>query len=460
MKRILSLMLVLVIMLSSVACNTASEISGSETKEKEPSAETPIETPKENTEATPDETPAETPAETVDEAKLDDPIDLLSENVSITVVIPASADRHVNYASDSFINGVRLLTGAQIALGTTEQEVEILIGDTGRSESVELKKTLADGEFAVKLMGKKLVVVATDDAFLYEAVGVILDFIKIEDNADVSEGKILLKRSIDIKQAGDKSNYLYLFSKSDTVTAKGEHTVDLPLPSSAVIHTQGGCFDGKYFYQSFIRPDGGDETNNKVIIVKYDFETMKPVAQSEILMLNHANDITYNAELNLIAVANHGPNKSKLTFLDPETLTVLYTKAVLACYSVTYNHERDMYATGLSGGQNLRRYKGDLVFDSSLKIIYQTPKTVNYTTQGITSDENFIYCVLWDGEGYGTDKFQNVITVYDWYGNFVGIINIDVGGLEPENIIIDNGVIYVTCHTSRGARMFKINIVG
>jgi hypothetical protein len=50
---------------------------------------------------------------------------------------------------------------------------------------------------------------------------------------------------------------------------------------------------------------------------------------------------------------------------------------------------------------------------------------------------------------------QNVITVYDWEGNFVTIIELNVGSIEPENISVVNGEIFVTCH-SGGAKIFRI----
>ena len=451
MKKIIVLILVLATALSIIACNNTPPATSGKTDPVETPAETPAESPDE----TPAETPKETPAETKDEAKLDSPIDLLG----IKVVIPATADRHVKYAYDAFINGVRRMTSSEITLSTAEQEIEILIGNTGRPETETLKATLGEDEYAVKLMGKKLVVVATDDAFLYEAVVALLDFMRIEDNADVAEGKLTLKRAIDVKQAGNKESYVYLFSKSDTISAQGKIYNTFNVPDKDIRACQGGCIANGYYYQGYIWRDKGDESTNKVIIVKYDFEKKTKVAQSEILSLNHCNDLTYNAELNLIAIINHGPNANLITFLDPDTLEIVRTQRINAhIYSLTYNYERDRYMTGLSGGQDLRSWFGDFSYDVKAKRIPATPKTVNYTTQGICSDENFVYCVLWDSKGYGTPKFQNVITVYDWYGNFVGIININVTKLEPENISIVDGTIYVTCHSSTGARVFRMKI--
>ena len=64
--------------------------------------------------------------------------------------------------------------------------------------------------------------------------------------------------------------------------------------------------------------------------------------------------------------------------------------------------------------------------------------------------------MLWDGRNKGKPTFQNIIAVYDWYGNRVGIIKFNVGVIEPENISSIDGVLYVTFSTSTGAQVFKM----
>ena len=96
-----------------------------------------------------------------------------------------------------------------------------------------------------------------------------------------------------------------------------------------------------------------------------------------------------------------------------------------------------MYVVGRNS-QNLCFINSDFTF-ADIDQALSTTLSYGHTTQGICSDDNFIYCALWDNEKKNTPEFQNIITVYDWYGNFVGIINIDIGKIEPENISIVNG---------------------
>ncbi len=197
---------------------------------------------------------------------------------------------------------------------------------------------------------------------------------------------------------------------------------------------QGGYTDGTYHYQLFIKKDtASDEENNIVRLVKYDLESGQQVQVSDPLPLNHANDLTYNAKRGVFVAVHNNPNRKWVSLIDPETLTVIETvKMDVKIYSISYNEARDQYVVGLSGGQTFRFLDAD--FKPVDDVIYEpTELTKGYTTQGATSDENFIYFVLYN---------QNVITVYDWDGNFVTLIKLTVEG-EPENLSVVGGDIYV-----------------
>ena len=56
---------------------------------------------------------------------------------------------------------------------------------------------------------------------------------------------------------------------------------------------------------------------------------------------------------------------------------------------------------------------------------------------------------------------QNVVAVYDWYGNYVGTINMWLNKKEPENISIVNGEIFVLAHvTGTGGVIYKVTPIG
>lgn len=211
--------------------------------------------------------------------------------------------------------------------------------------------------------------------------------------------------------------------------------------------SQGGYTDGKYHYQLFIKKDkDSDEENNIVRLVKYDLEEGKQVAVSDPLPLNHANDLTYNPKRGVFVAVHNNPHRKWVSLIDPETLTVTETIQMdVKIYSISYNEARDQYVVGLSGGQTFRYLDAD--FQPVDDVIFQpTPLTEGYTTQGASSDENFIYFVLYN---------QNVITVYDWDGNFVSLIKLTVEG-EPENLSVVNGTIYVATGQSGTTTVYEL----
>ena len=46
------------------------------------------------------------------------------------------------------------------------------------------------------------------------------------------------------------------------------------------------------------------------------------------------------------------------------------------------------------------------------------------------------------------DDFQNLVAIYDWDGNYCGVLEFNVGVQEPESISILNGEIYAVCGKS------------
>lgn len=216
------------------------------------------------------------------------------------------------------------------------------------------------------------------------------------------------------------------------ITAAGTTLAVIPEPYGCTTE-QGGYFDGRYWYQAFILRDYEEnEKNNQVRIVKWDMETGEAVKISEALPLNHANDITYNAKRNVLLVVHNNPNRTKVSLVDPDSLELIET-VTLPCkiYCISYNEARDQYVVGRSGGQSFCILHAD--FTMASETFEPTPDTKGYTTQGCTSDDRFIYFVLYN---------QNCITVYDWDGTFIRTIRLSVNG-EPENISVIGNKLYV-----------------
>lgn len=227
---------------------------------------------------------------------------------------------------------------------------------------------------------------------------------------------------------------------SDTlVVSSMEEVFSYNMPEGAS-SGQGGCTDGKYYYQAFIELTGDDELTNKCTIQKIDMETGEVIKTSEPIQTNHSNDITYNSKLGCLVVVHNKPCYNCVTYIDPDTLEHIETVPTDYFYvSMDYNASKDKYVAGMAFSQNFRILDSD--FNAVTDVLKASSKTKSSTMQGMSSDDEFIYFGLFN---------PNVISVYDWEGNFVTLIKTDVPN-EPENISVIDGEIYITsCRNGRG----------
>lgn len=201
---------------------------------------------------------------------------------------------------------------------------------------------------------------------------------------------------------------------------------------------QGGCIVDGYLYQAFIEMnDETDELTNKCIIQKIDIQTGNIDKESKELQLCHANDITYNSTLGCLVLIQNQPVANSITLIDMETLEVKEQFAIdHFMFAISYHAGTEQYVIGQTQGKTFR------ILDSDFKAISNvfSPNSVtnSSTTQGMTSDDAYIYFAL-----YGPNK----VAVYDWDGNFVTAIELNElypsERFEPENISVIDGELYV-----------------
>ena len=384
------------------------------------------------------------------------------------IQLPKDSPAHVLYAKDRLLYYVQEKTGASLRSGTKERtDVPTLtIGNDIDDLSTGQCADLEGDVFRIFAAEQRITVVATNEAFLYDAIDHLIE----KMTYDEATNTLKLSGKLDATKEGDKSSLRYMFTQSKTVgtTESIECTVPF-LPgadgvlgtSDDVTGTQGGCRLGNYQYQCIIKNDAAsNQMNNITYVVKYDLTTKQTVACSELLDLNHANDITYNEKTGELVIVHNTPRPKMLTFMDPDTLAVTRRVELPGeIYAITYNAARDIYMVGVSGGQRLRPISAD--FENLTSVPYDaTPTTSLCTTQGICSDDTFIYCALYDGKFKNSPNMQNCITVYDWYGNYVGTINMWLDKKEPENISIVNGEFFVLAHVSgTGGVIYRVTPV-
>lgn len=286
-----------------------------------------------------------------------------------------------------------------------------------------------------------------------------LSMVACGDNGDVDSNKEETKFENNhepvVEPNTSEANVTLMKSSDTLVPTAAEELFKIDAPTADICGTQGSTTDGKYWYQGFYRrDDGSNQANNDCMILKVDMETGKVVAQSEIMQLNHINDITYNSRLGYLVVCHNAPFANVISYVDAETLTLVDTFAIdYFIYSINYSAERDMYVAGNSNSQTFRIMDAD--FKMVGEIIEPTSRTASCTTQGGAVDDDFIYFTLY---------FPNVISVYDWDGNFVTLIELEeaipTNLYETESMTVLNGEIYVGCAWKNNDKSIAFKLSG
>lgn len=289
--------------------------------------------------------------------------------------------------------------------------------------------------------------------------GMSLGLMACQEKQDTEYETHKVKKSVEIEATGkaepnsSESLKEALHSSDTLIPTETKKLFEIMAPDSNISTAQGGCSDGTYYYQAFYRRDGGSEqANNDCIVVKYDIKQGKIVAQTEILQLNHVNDMAYNSRTGLLVICHNAPFANLISYVKAETMEYVDTFPIDEfIYSIGYSAKRDQYMVGISGGQTFK------VLDAEFKAVGEafkpTSRSSSSTTQGGTCDDDFIYFTL---------HSPSLITVYDWNGNFVTIIElpeINAKIHETENMAVLNGEIYLSCCLigRPKATVFKLN---
>ena len=276
---------------------------------------------------------------------------------------------------------------------------------------------------------------------------------------------------------------------------------------------QGGCTDGTYYYQSLVyqASSSSEGENDHAYIIKIDMATGEIVQCSGQLKLHHANDFTYNKDLDCLVMLHNLPYNKRISFIDKDDLTIInpnslnitfgdgvqiyadetgneyittshkeeVTKSIFGyvywrgyedvennLFAMEYNSYHQKYVVGISGGDSFRIYNKDFSDPNAYTTAYVPNEiSINYTRQGVAADDSYIYFIFFN-ENSGDETYPNhIITVYDWNGNYVTTSKINdtsipVGGnsYEPENVTIYNNVMYISCQNKKIYKVAEMEI--
>ena len=238
-----------------------------------------------------------------------------------------------------------------------------------------------------------------------------------------------------MEKGGTLTAELVKVAAFDTVTVDGTHCRIV----------QGGGTDGTYAYVALVT--GNDGAATKSVILKFDPRTWEVVQTSGLLLLQHANDITYNGTINSLVVACCDPNDRKIVYVDPETLKETGSPMLrTATYCLAYDQEENCYWTAKDlyyakvPADNLKKVSGAWKHD-----------TTGHITQGMTVDEKYLYFVLYK---------ENCLMVYDKETGAQTVIGLSVPATqgEPENLFWFDGELYIVFNNSTwtGGEIYRV----
>ena len=350
------------------------------------------------------------------------------------IVRPKGMGKKAMTLCSALADTIEQKTGAEVeSVADTKQLsdglVEILIGDTNRAESKEAKKKLGDFEYSVSVINGKVVVVGSDELMLSKAIQYFETL--------VSQGDWTIAKNY--KQTLDGSDYEFhsYFGTGVDFTVEYEQVMKMSIPTvvapsgQKLSCVQGGCTDGTYTYACLLN---ATEDVPSCMIVKYDLKTQNRVAVSKELKLDHANDMVYNPDENIVLVAhcNSGiaPDKGCISVFDANTLEFIKSIPITvgSDISITYNRETKQYIT--VGLQNKYVY----VYDQYFELVRTIPSfgipmgqyDGAYLMQGCETDGKYLYIFDWHG---GSEFYPNYKSIEDEISTRMHVMDLETGDL-------------------------------
>lgn len=213
---------------------------------------------------------------------------------------------------------------------------------------------------------------------------------------------------------------------------------------------QGSCGNGKFSWNILY-----NRYNERCRITKVRLSDGKVVKVSGVLKVNHGNDITYNSKEKVLVIVHYTGKPWGVTLVDPKTLKVIANKTVTRPKStynasaatvkewdgitgIAYNASRDVYVASVKGTQNYVILDKNFCVEKYIKVSDYD----DYTPQGVEVTDEFILRA--QSPQYGNQKW-NIISVYDWFGNYVCKIKTHKAA-EAEGVFIAKGKLYGTLY--------------
>ncbi len=340
---------------------------------------------------------------------------------------------------------------------------EIIVGSTTREESIEIAEILGENEYAIKVVGDKIVIVAKNDEILSTAIKEFMNICL----SGASSGRLVIDAYLDIRVLDEsyepKVPAVYIPEGNEFV-AKTKLLSELTLTNQKAIgvadssvSVQGGCIAKGYLFTFLVVT----ATSEKAWVVKTNLndpsdQTVKRIgADSTPTKYLHAHDAKYIPKKDVIYVSTG----AGFEMINPDTLEEL--GSVKYKWSASMNGGFGFGAFGYDECNDrfyghtsnfIYCYNGDLN-----DILREIPVSVSagYKGQGGICDSKYFYSLE-----CADNNSANKLKVYDLEsGALMHIIDLGIR-CETENIAYYNGSFYITCNNLNwnGRLVYKVDI--
>jgi len=400
--------------------------------------------------------PEET-APTVEEASY---LQVVNQKTSSFKVIRSDdASDEVGTAAIHLRKAINELTGANIGITSdlvnskSDGSMEILVGDTNRAISKEFKASLTGHSFGIKITDKNIVIAATHEDFVPLAVDYFMEhYLENGEYVRLSEGSYEISTAAGVICYGEIADLANI--RPDTHYATLSELVGNVPREGNFKALQGGCVTDKYAYMAVLNTTDYDTKDAGCYIYKISTETWKVVKRSGVLMLAHANDITYDPNTNRLYVAHCYVDSTQISIIDADTLKLVGTIHTDAgVYALDYHVPSNTFI----GGQGK---SGTIFFKFSnngqrlLTFGRVKPTSTQMITQGICRDDKYAYHVMFSNSA--TEPY-NTIIIYDLETKQLAHnVRLSISNQEPENISLLNGAFYIGCNPKSGSNKLDI----
>lgn len=370
------------------------------------------------------------------------------ETTTAYTIVYHKSDTYAYYDARSLKSAIYSKTSITCDLKTDQDaqtDNEIIIGNSSRDEVKSVAALVTGNGYAIKKVGKKLVIYATDDNYLVLALNTFNKDV-LKNSQLAGKGFLSLDKVEDVVVSGQttKFNLNYVVKNNYSVRTSLTYLFNCP-PEGNYYVAQGSCTDGQYIY-IVLR----NNTDNGSIVFKYNASTYQKVAKTVVFDGGHSNDMAYDSKHNRVICISGGTSsalKYTISYIDPTTMKVT-TPVTIATgvTALTYSASKNQYAG---------RYGSSLyLMDENFNTIKTGSRTdgSSLTSQGMGSDDDYFY--------FPMSGSTNEILVYDWDTlNYIRTLTIATS-VECESMFELNGDYYINYYKSgNGCELYRLNLI-